>query len=154
MKSNPSDEIIDIMIKNGIGFDVASIKFSKRCEIESSATTRIHSLEHHPDPGCKLLKTFQESEMDSVITKGADKTKLVYANPTRSIEHLKYAQENGVDLLVFDHEDELEKIAKYHPKSRLLIRIVTNDMNSRHSLSVKFGAKKDQKRLKILRWRS
>ena len=44
VKSNPSDEIIDIMIKNGIGFDVASIKFSKRCEIESSATTRIHRL--------------------------------------------------------------------------------------------------------------
>ena len=45
-----------------------------------------------------------------------------------------------MDLLVFDHEDELLKIQKLHRNSRLLMRIVTNDADSMHSLSVKFGA--------------
>ena len=49
-----------------------------------------------------------------------------------------------MDLLVFDHEDELLKIHKIHPKGRLLMRIVTNDANSMHSLSVKFGAKRSE----------
>ena len=47
-----------------------------------------------------------------------------------------------MDLLVFDHEDELLKIKKLHPKSRLLMRMVTNDINSMHPLSMKFGAKR------------
>ena len=49
-----------------------------------------------------------------------------------------------MDLLVFDHEDELMKIKKLYPEGRLLMRIVTNDTNSMHSLSVKFGAKRSQ----------
>ena len=49
-----------------------------------------------------------------------------------------------MDLLVFDHEDELLKIQKLHPKGRLLMRIVTNDADSMHSLSVKFGAKRSE----------
>ena len=49
-----------------------------------------------------------------------------------------------MDLLVFDHEDELLKIQKLHRNSRLLMRIVTNDADSMHSLSVKFGAKRSE----------
>lgn len=56
-----------------------------------------------------------------------------------------------MDLLVFDHEDELLKIKKLHPKGRLLMRIVTNDANSMHSLSVKFGAKRAEWRNLILK---
>ena len=35
-----------------------------------------------------------ENEMKSVIQRGVDKSKLVYANPTRPMGHLKYAREN------------------------------------------------------------
>ena len=49
-----------------------------------------------------------------------------------------------MDLLVFDHEDELLKIKNFHPKGRLLMRIVTNDINSMNSLSVKFGAQRTE----------
>ena len=37
-----------------------------------------------------------ENEMKSVIQRGVDKSKLVYANPTRPMGHLKYARENQV----------------------------------------------------------
>ena len=49
-----------------------------------------------------------------------------------------------MDLLVFDHEDELLKTQNLHPKGRLLMRIVTNDADSMHSLSVKFVAKRSE----------
>ena len=35
-----------------------------------------------------------ENEMKSVIQRGVDKSKLVYANPTRPMGHLKYARKN------------------------------------------------------------
>ena len=35
-----------------------------------------------------------ENEMKSVIQRGVDKSKLVYANPTRPMGHLKYAREH------------------------------------------------------------
>ena len=90
-----------------------------------------------------------ENEMRMVTEMGADKTKLVYANPVRSIDHLKYSKENGIDLLVFDRESELEKISKNHPDARLLMRIATNDDSAMHPLSLKFGAKRRQERLKV-----
>ena len=49
-----------------------------------------------------------------------------------------------MNLLVFDHEDELLKIQTFHPEARLLMRIATNDANAMYSLSVKFGAKRSQ----------
>ena len=33
---------------------------------------------------------------------------------------MKYSKENGIDLLVFDRESELEKISKNHPDARLI----------------------------------
>ena len=35
-----------------------------------------------------------ENEMKSVIQAGVDRSKLVYAHPTRPTEHLRYAREN------------------------------------------------------------
>ena len=35
-----------------------------------------------------------EKEMEIVIQRGVDKSKLVYANPTRPMGHLRYAREH------------------------------------------------------------
>ena len=59
LKANTDKLLVDIMVKNGCGFDVAS-----------------------------------ENEMKIVIQRGVDKSKLVYANPTRPMGHLKYAREH------------------------------------------------------------
>lgn len=61
LKANTDKLLVDIMVKNGCGFDVAS-----------------------------------EDEMKTVIQRGVDKSKLVYANPTRPMGHLKYAREHQV----------------------------------------------------------
>ena len=58
LKANKDKYLVDLVMKNGCGFDVAS-----------------------------------EKEMKSLIQRGVDRSKLVYANPMRPMEHLKYAQE-------------------------------------------------------------
>ena len=59
LKANTEKGIVDIMIKNGCGFDVAS-----------------------------------QNEMEMVLRRGVDRSKLVYANPTRPMGHLRYAREH------------------------------------------------------------
>ena len=61
LKANNDKNIVDLVVKNDCGFDVAS-----------------------------------ENEIRSVIQAGVDKSKLVYAHPTRPMEQLKYARENQV----------------------------------------------------------
>ena len=58
LKANSDKHVVDLVVKNGCGFDVAS-----------------------------------KNEIKMVIQGGVDRSKIVYANPTRPIEHLKYAQQ-------------------------------------------------------------
>ncbi|XP_055011556.1 ornithine decarboxylase-like [Boleophthalmus pectinirostris] len=44
-------------------------------------------------------------------------------------------------MMTFDNEEELLKISKYHPTSKLLLRIAVDDSKSLLKLSTKFGAK-------------
>jgi len=67
-------------------------------------------------------------------------TSIVYANPCKSIDHIQYAKETDVPMLVFDCECELHKIKDYYPTCQLLLRIwVENTSGS--PLSKKFGTK-------------
>jgi len=71
--------------------------------------------------------------------------KIVYANPQKFSEHIKFASSNGVCRTVFDGEDELYKLAKVNDslpankKLELLLRITTDDEKSVCSFSNKFG---------------
>uniref|UniRef100_A0A8D2F785 Ornithine decarboxylase n=1 Tax=Theropithecus gelada TaxID=9565 RepID=A0A8D2F785_THEGE len=54
--------------------------------------------------------------------------------------HIRYAARHGVQLLTFDSEEELTKVAQHHPGARLLLRLRTQDSQSTFPLSTKFGA--------------
>ncbi|GCB76060.1 hypothetical protein scyTo_0015419, partial [Scyliorhinus torazame] len=66
--------------------------------------------------------------------------RIVYANPCKESSHIKYAASRGVQLLTFDNEDELHKVAMNHPAAKLVLRIATNYSATQISLSEKFGA--------------
>jgi ornithine decarboxylase len=73
------------------------------------------------------------------ITK--DSEKILFANPCKMCNHIKFARANDVDMMTFDSEQELYKIKLYHPYSKLILRIAVDDKNSVISFSNKFGAK-------------
>jgi len=80
-----------------------------------------------------------KKEIEEVL-KISPASSIVYANPCKSIDHIQYAKEHEVPLLVFDSDCELDKIKEYYPKCQLLLRIwVKNTTGS--PLSKKFGAK-------------
>ncbi|EDV19169.1 uncharacterized protein TRIADDRAFT_62377 [Trichoplax adhaerens] len=83
-------------------------------------------------------------EIQSILNAGVNPDRIIYANTIKAISHLRFAKEKNVNLTVFDNEDELYKIKKYHPNAKLAIRICP-DMEvceSRFQLGIKFGAAK------------
>ncbi|TDL25554.1 ornithine decarboxylase [Rickenella mellea] len=71
---------------------------------------------------------------------GVDPSKIIFANPCKATSFIRNAAKSGVDMMTFDNGDELYKIARVHPKARLVIRILTDDSKSLCRLGLKFGA--------------
>jgi ornithine decarboxylase len=80
------------------------------------------------------------TEMHEVLQLGVDSSRIVYANPCKQPSHARYAAAQGVQLLVFDSESELHKIAACHPRSDLIIRIQVDDSKAQCVMSDKYGA--------------
>jgi ornithine decarboxylase len=64
---------------------------------------------------------------------------IIYANACKFIDHIQYAKEVRVPILVFDSECELYKIKDHYPEAKLLLRLVVQDESSQCSFSKKFG---------------
>ncbi|CAO2589246.1 Serine incorporator 2, partial [Lemmus lemmus] len=81
-----------------------------------------------------------QGEMEQVLGLGVAPSRIIFANPCKAISHIQYAARRGVQLLTFDSEEELAKVAQHHPGARLVLRIQTQDSQSTFPLNAKFGA--------------
>lgn len=70
--------------------------------------------------------------------------RVVYANPCKAADHLRYAVLRGVHMMTFDSADELRKVSKIAPNARLLLRLAVEDSQSLLPLSSKFGARDNE----------
>lgn len=80
-----------------------------------------------------------KNEIAKIIQLEIDSDRIIFANPCKMINQIKYARAHDVDLLVFDSEYELYKIKLYHSEADLVIRIKTDDEHSVCKFSSKFG---------------
>ncbi len=104
----------------------------------------------HPD----IIKTFAKlgsnfdvasaNEMNNVLDLGVSPDRIIFANPIKSAEDLILARKRKVELMVFDNEPELYKIARYCPGATVLLRIKVPNIGSVVELSLKFGADPEQ----------
>uniref|UniRef100_A0A8C0GHU7 ornithine decarboxylase n=1 Tax=Chelonoidis abingdonii TaxID=106734 RepID=A0A8C0GHU7_CHEAB len=82
---------------------------------------------------------------------GVPPERIIYANPCKQISQIKHAANSGVQMMTFDSEVELMKVARAHPKAKLVLRIATDDSKAVCRLSVKFGATLKTSRLLLER---
>ncbi len=97
-----------------------------------------------------ILKTFADAgtgfdvasiqEMKTLLDMGVSPDRMVFANTVKTPEALKFALSNKIKLMTFDSEYELNKIARYAPGARVLVRIKVPNVGSMVELSLKFGA--------------
>ncbi|XP_055515310.1 ornithine decarboxylase 1-like [Leucoraja erinacea] len=81
-----------------------------------------------------------KNEIALVQDLGVLPERIIYANTCKEISHVKFAAAHGIQVMTFDNEDEISKVARIHPTAKMVLRIATNDALSCIPLSVKFGA--------------
>ncbi|XP_028937100.1 antizyme inhibitor 2 isoform X2 [Ornithorhynchus anatinus] len=81
-----------------------------------------------------------KKEIELVQSIGVPGHKIIYANPCKQISHIKYAARHGVQVMTFDNEVELAKVAKRYPGARMVLSIATDEFKSPAHLNIKFGA--------------
>jgi len=82
-------------------------------------------------------------EIESVL-KYSNPQNIVYANPSKSIDDIKYANNKNVDIMVVDSIEEIEKINSINPNIKKLIRIKSVETNSDIKFNSKFGALEEE----------
>ena len=84
-----------------------------------------------------------QQEILKAINLGVDPKKIIFANPCKPVDFIKFSRSNDVDLLVVDSYNELFKIKLYHPEADILVRIQTDDSKSKCKFNCKFGIESD-----------
>lgn len=82
----------------------------------------------------KLLLTRHRVKSDQII----------FANPAKIPQHMQYASQQGVHLTTFDSVAELEKIAKWYPEARCLLRFRVENPEAKCNLGAKYGATSEE----------
>ena len=58
-----------------------------------------------------------KAEMEAMIARGVDPSRMIYAHPCKPVPHLLYAKKVGVQMMTFDNYDELVKIKTHYPEA-------------------------------------
>lgn len=121
--------------------------------------TPFYAIKCNPDPviikvlaehGCNF-DCASKNEISSVIGNDVEPERIIFANPCKMSNQIKYARAVDVDLMTFDCDHELYKVKLYHPNAKLLLRIRVDDSGSKCRFGCKFGCSLDdtQKLLEI-----
>ncbi len=81
-----------------------------------------------------------KQEMTKVLNINKDPSNIVFSNPCKYEEDIRFAFKHEVYKMTFDCVEELEKISKINKKFDLILRIYANDNTAKFKLSNKYGA--------------
>ncbi|NXX33741.1 AZIN2 inhibitor, partial [Nicator chloris] len=79
-----------------------------------------------------------KAEISRVQGIGVPADRIFYSSPCKQVAHIRYAATHGVRLMAFDNEVELSKVARSHPRARMLLGITGDSIPSAHP-SMTFG---------------
>jgi ornithine decarboxylase len=88
--------------------------------------------------GCRF-DVASPAEITAVLLAGAGPATLVYSNPVKRREDVRFAWRLGVDLFVVDSPGEAAKVAEAAPGAGVMCRLVTSGAGSDWPLSRKYG---------------
>uniref|UniRef100_A0A182QXX5 ornithine decarboxylase n=1 Tax=Anopheles farauti TaxID=69004 RepID=A0A182QXX5_9DIPT len=92
-----------------------------------------------------------KAELGVIRGLGVAPDRIIYANPAKSIDSIRYAKEADVARMTFDSSDELKKIARHFPRAQLVLRIRHDARAAQLSLGRKFGCDVDREADTLIR---
>ncbi|KAG9391732.1 Ornithine/DAP/Arg decarboxylase [Carpediemonas membranifera] len=78
-------------------------------------------------------------EVDLCLSQGANPDNISFGNTIKKEPHIAYAYSKGIRLFAFDSEEELLKISRAAPGSKVYCRILVENEGAQWPLSRKFG---------------
>ncbi|KXT04170.1 hypothetical protein AC578_67 [Pseudocercospora eumusae] len=111
--------------------------FAVKCNPDPVALRLLHELGTGFDCASK-------QEIQQILDIGVSPDRIIYAQPCKTISHLKFSARHCIRRMTFDNADELYKIQALFPAAELLLRITTDDSASLCRLSQKFGVGLEQ----------
>jgi len=84
------------------------------------------------------------AEIQQVLDLGVEPERILYANPCKRVEDIRFAKEKKIMRTTFDSVCELKKLAAVFPECQLLLRIRADDPSARCNLGVKYGAEEHE----------
>ncbi len=78
-------------------------------------------------------------EVEMCLASGADPARISFGNTIKKASAIARAHEAGVAMFAFDSDEELDKIARHAPGSRVYCRLLVENEGAEWPLSRKFG---------------
>ncbi|XP_051721640.1 antizyme inhibitor 1a isoform X2 [Ctenopharyngodon idella] len=79
-------------------------------------------------------------ELDLVKGFGVPSQDIILGGTCKQLSHIKYAAKHNIPLLVCDNEAELRKIARCHPKAKVLLLLTSESCCEREEMAIPFGS--------------
>lgn len=108
-----------------------------------------HIVRHLAELG-SYFDVASDGEITALDRMGIAATRMVYANPVKTVRGLTTAKATGVYKFTFDNESEIRKMAQTVPGGTVLLRIRVDNSTAHVDLNKKFGAAPDDA-LRLLR---
>lgn len=85
-----------------------------------------------------------DGEIMELSSLGVDGSRMIYANPMKTVNGLRACCNAGVGKMTFDSAGEIDKMARECPGATVLLRIRIDNSSAHVDLNKKFGAARDQ----------
>ena len=85
-----------------------------------------------------------DGEIVELSSLGVDGSRMIYANPMKTVNGLRACRNAGVGKMTFDSAGEIDKMARECPGATVLLRIRIDNSSAHVDLNKKFGAAREQ----------
>lgn len=85
-----------------------------------------------------------DGEIMELSSLGVDGSRMIYANPMKTVNGLRACRNAGVGKMSFDSAGEIDKMARECPGATVLLRIRIDNSSAHVDLNKKFGAAREQ----------
>ena len=85
-----------------------------------------------------------DGEIMELSSLGVDGSRMIYANPMKTVNGLRACRNAGVGKMTFDSAGEIDKMARECPGATVLLRIRIDNSSAHVDLNKKFGAAREQ----------
>lgn len=85
-----------------------------------------------------------DGEIMELSSLGVEGSRMIYANPMKTVNGLRACRNAGVGKMTFDSAGEIDKMARECPGATVLLRIRIDNSSAHVDLNKKFGAAREQ----------